>query len=43
MNFLDAVTFVVGTSLVMIIFVAKTNLEKSRVKVKANRLPKKQS
>lgn len=34
MNFLDAATFVLGTSLVMIIFVAKTNLEKSRVRVK---------
>lgn len=34
MTFLDAATFVLATSLVMIIFVAKTNLEKSKVRVK---------
>ena len=35
MNFLDLAAFALGTSLVMIIFVVKTNIEKSRVRVKA--------
>jgi len=34
MNILDIVTVVVGTCLVMMIFVAKTNMEKSKVRVK---------
>jgi hypothetical protein len=40
MNLIDLATFVLSTSLVMIIFVAKTNLEKSKVRVKAKRNPK---
>lgn len=34
MSFMDATVFVLATSLVMMVFVSKTNLEKSRVKVK---------
>lgn len=34
MNFMDATIFVLATGLVMLVFVAKTNLEKSRVRVK---------
>lgn len=37
MSFLDAAAFVLGTSLVMMVFVAKTNIEKSRVRVRAKR------
>lgn len=40
MNFLDLAAFVLASSTVMIVFVAKTNLEKSRVRVKANRTRK---
>ena len=35
MSLLDAATFVLATALVMIIFVAKTDLEKSKVRVKS--------
>ncbi len=34
MSILDIVTVAVGTCLVMMIFVAKTNMEKSKVRVK---------
>ncbi len=34
MNLLDILTVAVGTALVMMIFVAKTNLEKTKVRVK---------
>jgi hypothetical protein len=34
MTLLDAATFVLGTSLVLIVFTMKNNVEKSRVKVK---------
>lgn len=34
MTFLDAAFFVLGTTLVMMVFVSKTNIEKSRVKVR---------
>lgn len=34
MSLLDVTVFVLGTSLVMMVFVAKTNIEKSRVRVK---------
>lgn len=34
MNILDLVTFVGGVTAVMIIFVAKTNIEQSKVRVK---------
>lgn len=34
MTFLDIATFILGTSFVMFIFVAKTNLEKSKVRIK---------
>lgn len=34
MSFMDATVFVLATSLVMMVFVSKTNLEKSRVRVK---------
>jgi len=37
MNILDLVTIAVGTSLVMMIFVAKSNMEKTKVRVKAKR------
>ncbi|MEA9358532.1 hypothetical protein SHI21_20010 [Bacteriovorax sp. PP10] len=40
MNFLDLAAFVFASAGVMIIFVAKTNLEKSKVRVKANRTKK---
>ena len=40
MNFLDLAAFVLASSAVMIVFVAKTNLEKSRVRVKGNRTRK---
>lgn len=40
MNFLDLAAFVFASASVMIIFVAKTNLEKSKVRVKANRTKK---
>ncbi len=34
MNFLDVSVFVLGVSAVMMVFVSKTNVEKSRVRVK---------
>lgn len=34
MTFMDAAVFVLATSLVMMIFVSKTNIEKSRVRIK---------
>ena len=37
MSFLDAAVFVFGTSFVMMVFVAKTDLEKSRVRAKAKK------
>nr|BDT28596.1 hypothetical protein BHI3_20620 [Bacteriovorax sp. HI3] len=39
MSFMDATVFVLATSLVMMVFVTRTNIDKSRVrvKVKANR------
>lgn len=40
MNFLDLAAFVLASSVVMIVFVSKTNLEKSKVPVKANRTRK---
>lgn len=40
MNFLDLAAFVLACSTVVIVFVAKTNVEKSRVRVKANRTKK---
>jgi hypothetical protein len=40
MNFLDLASFVLASASVMIVFVSKTNLEKSRVRVKANRTKK---
>lgn len=40
MNFLDLATFALTSAAVMIIFVTKSNLKKSRVPVKANRVKK---
>ena len=39
MSFMDATVFVLATSLVMMVFVSRTNIDKSRVRVrvKANR------
>ena len=34
MTFMDATVFVLATSLVMMVFVSKTNIEKSRVRIK---------
>ncbi len=34
MNFMDLIAFVGATSLVVMLFVAKTNIEKSKVKIK---------
>ena len=34
MSLLDVATFVLATTMVMIVFVAKTDLEKSKVRVK---------
>lgn len=34
MTFMDAAVFVLATSLVMMVFVSKTNIEKSRVRIK---------
>lgn len=40
MNFLDLAAFVLASGTVLIVFVSKTNLDKSRVRVKANRIKK---
>ena len=40
MNFLDLAAFVFASSAVMIVFALKTNLDQSRVRVKANRVKK---
>lgn len=37
MNLMDLAALALGSTVVVAIFIAKTNLEKSRVKVKANR------
>lgn len=34
MNYLDLVALIAGTSIVMTIFVAKTNLEEARIKIR---------
>lgn len=34
MNYLDLLAFFVGTCAVLLVFTAKTNIEKSRVRVK---------
>lgn len=37
MNLMDLAALALGSTVVVAVFIAKTNLEKSRVKVKANR------